>query len=336
MAKLNEMVKEFRLSINQSVDALAMMLQVSVEEYEALEKDWSPPDDFLKQMCTLFEWNYNEIRQLALSSPASSLRNKKQPASPPSAPLNVSGGQASFFHDMLRDARNAVGQTPEGMAILLDISEDYYLSFEHDTVPPDELVRKICSMLGWNYRDVRQQLINKATPKIMPRQRPLSLKDLRSQTRPPQSAPQTPISQDWDVSDTLGHRLQHAREEMGQTVSGISLVLDVSDDYYLQLENGLIPDPELLKKISALFRWNFNELQLLVHNENIQQFQPTITALDSTNTLQLNKLKKIQEDIQTEFAKMNGTQQDMLISQMEVLRDTAKRWSNTPKGSTRL
>ena len=40
MAKLNEMIREFRESINQSVEALAMLLQLSPEEYNQLEENW--------------------------------------------------------------------------------------------------------------------------------------------------------------------------------------------------------------------------------------------------------------------------------------------------------
>ncbi len=49
MAKLNEMIGEFRESINQSVEALAMLLQLSPEEYNQLEENWNPPEPFLER-----------------------------------------------------------------------------------------------------------------------------------------------------------------------------------------------------------------------------------------------------------------------------------------------
>ena len=56
MAKLNEMIKDFRLSIDQSIEALALLMQMAPEEYARLEEDWNPPADVLQRLCALFEW----------------------------------------------------------------------------------------------------------------------------------------------------------------------------------------------------------------------------------------------------------------------------------------
>ena len=77
MAKLNEMVKEFRLSINQSPEAFAMMLQITPEEYEKLEVDWIPPDDLLKSMCALFEWNFSDIQIIARNTPEAAISKQR-------------------------------------------------------------------------------------------------------------------------------------------------------------------------------------------------------------------------------------------------------------------
>ena len=47
MAKLNEMIREFRDSVNQSVEGLALLMGMPPEEYARLEEDWIPPDDVL-------------------------------------------------------------------------------------------------------------------------------------------------------------------------------------------------------------------------------------------------------------------------------------------------
>ena len=57
MAKLNEMIKEFRLSIDQSVEAIALLMQMDSDDYARLEEDWIPPADILQRLCALFEWN---------------------------------------------------------------------------------------------------------------------------------------------------------------------------------------------------------------------------------------------------------------------------------------
>ena len=69
MAKLNEMIKEFRLSIDQSVEAIALLMQMDPDDYARLEEDWIPPADILQRLCTLFEWNYQDISRLALNTP---------------------------------------------------------------------------------------------------------------------------------------------------------------------------------------------------------------------------------------------------------------------------
>ena len=61
MAKLNEMIKDFRLSIDQSIEALALLMQMDPEEYARLEEDWNPPAGVLQRLCALFEWNYQDI-----------------------------------------------------------------------------------------------------------------------------------------------------------------------------------------------------------------------------------------------------------------------------------
>ena len=79
MAKLNEMIREFRESINQSVEALAMLLQLSPEEYTRLEESWNPPDPVLERICTLFEWNYQEIKRIALQGPFTGNEDPNEP-----------------------------------------------------------------------------------------------------------------------------------------------------------------------------------------------------------------------------------------------------------------
>ena len=68
MAKLNKMVREFRNSVNQSVEGLALLMGMPPEEYARLEEDWIPPDDVLERLCSLFEWNFQDTKRSALQS----------------------------------------------------------------------------------------------------------------------------------------------------------------------------------------------------------------------------------------------------------------------------
>ena len=45
-----------------------------------------------------------------------------------------------------------------GMAMLLGVSDDYYLLLEENTQPEDDLLRRICGLFNWNYNEVLQKL----------------------------------------------------------------------------------------------------------------------------------------------------------------------------------
>ena len=143
---------------------------------------------------------------------------------------------------------------------------------------------------------------------------------------PKKEIPIIPLESD---PETLGTRLYKARKELGQTPSGISLLLDISEDYYLKLESGSIPEPELLKRIAALFQWNYNELRLLLQNENIHQFQPRVTEIKSTSGFPISQVKTLLEEIQKCWTGMESEKQELLLVQLEVIRDTAKRWQSS-------
>jgi len=123
MAKLNEMIREFRESINQSVEALAMLLQLPPEEYNQLEENWNPPDPVLERICTLFEWNYQDIKRISLQGPFNEDSDSEEEGD---ADTGQSSPASLPFAQKLAQARMEAGQTPEGMAMLLGVSEDYY------------------------------------------------------------------------------------------------------------------------------------------------------------------------------------------------------------------
>jgi len=70
------MIREFREDIGQSIEGLALLMQLEPDEFARLEEDWIPPDDILKRLCALFEWNYNDIKRLADKTP--SVKSKKK------------------------------------------------------------------------------------------------------------------------------------------------------------------------------------------------------------------------------------------------------------------
>ena len=80
----------------------------------------------------------------------------------------------------------------EGLSTLLGIPVDYYQALEEGVTPPDELLRKICSMFEWNYRQVRQRLITSTNPSFGGYQPPLSAREIRNRF------PNKPDTPEWN------------------------------------------------------------------------------------------------------------------------------------------
>jgi transcriptional regulator with XRE-family HTH domain len=247
MAKLNEMVREFRNSVNQSVEGLALLLGMPPEDYARLEEDWIPPDDVLERLCSLFEWNFQDTKRSALQSTGEPAES--QAPSPP--PKLLQSGLPPKFSEMLREARETVGQSPEGVATLLGIDSQFYLSIEQGLTPSDDLLQQICSLFHWNYRHVRQRLINRNAAMLF--QRP-------TDSTPPETT-ETALAP--APGPALGTRIQEQREAVGQTLDGLSILLEISPEFLADLESGVTnPDAALLRRIATLFQWNFHELKL--------------------------------------------------------------------------
>ena len=305
------MVQEFRLSIGQSVEGLALLLGISPEEYQRLEEDWVPPDDFLRKLCSLFHWNYQEtLQKIRLSGSGTSQKK----------PVQAVESKPNSFAEMLRSSREKVGQPPEAIALMLNIQIDDYLEIEAGKTPPDSLLRQICSLFSWNFLQVQRKLMSQSTSAFTTL--PIHSKLQRDKQTPPPS-----LTLEAPESETLGERLAKARENFGQSVEGIALLLNISSDEYMELEQGKMPDAELLKRIAALFRWNHNELKLLTRNANVHQMQPSVTQLQKLQGPRDGKFQTTLADLQKSWGFLSTQEQDMLLTQLEILRDTAQRFS---------
>ncbi len=155
-------------------------MQMDPEEYARLEEDWNPCGCSSTSV-RLFEWNYQDISRLAMNTPQS-----------PQSQLTEGGKARSTFGEQLQAERLAVGQTLEGLSTLLGIPVDYYQALEEGVIPPDELLRKICSMFEWNYRQVRQRRITSTNPSFGGYQPPLSAREIRNRF------PNKPDTPEWN------------------------------------------------------------------------------------------------------------------------------------------
>jgi len=323
MSRLNEMILEFRENIGQSIEGLALLMQMEPEEYSQLEKDWIPPDAVLQKLCSLFEWNYKEIKNIANNSPSKKLKkNHQEEKLNPSLEINNAEEIVSPFAKMIREARISAKQDAKGIATLMGITVDYYKQIEDGFLPPNETIRKICTLFGWNFKQIRQKINAQSTAQFGNRQPLLDVKEIQS--RLPKL--ELPEMTDFEKPISLHEQIHQARIDADQNVEGISLLLQINPEFYEKIESGLIhPDPELLKRISSLFGWNYHDLLIREKSSHYKQLIPTITKLDSENSsLTEKKLRQIQEEIAVKWDSIPEEHQDTLLRQMEFLLGSMK------------
>jgi len=325
MSELNQKIREFREDIGQSIEGLALLMQMEPEEFARLEEGWIPPDEILRRLCSLFEWNFKDIKRLADYTPNSkpkenNLVNKQhvsgEDASDDIAPTPLAG--------MVREARNNAGQDIKGISTLLGVSTDYYEEIEAGLVPPDNLLRKLCSLYGWNYKQIQQKINTQSTHILGTKQPPLPASEIQARL-PKVEIPDIP---DASPGVSLHEQIKQARVEADQNVEGMSLLLQINPEYYQQIESGdAVPDPELLKKISTLYGWNYHEILNREKNEQLSQLQPTVTNLKFPNSsINEVKLRETQAEIAENWKNIPREDQQTLLTQLKFIRDSMKNF----------
>jgi len=187
----HEMLLQARVSANQTVDAMAILLNLSPDQYEQLESGKYPDDETLRRLCKMMGWNYYEAQRLIINEMIS-----PHPKAPPggmaprvTAPVRAgadgtpglpaaardrTGAAPAFRNDQLsarlRDARVHLGQSKDILAMLLNCSNQDYDRFEEGESPPDEVLRRMCLVFNWNYLDlvdaVRSQQAHVFQPRL--------------------------------------------------------------------------------------------------------------------------------------------------------------------------
>ncbi len=329
MAKLNDMIREFRESINQSIEAVAMLMQMNPEQYARLEEDWVPPDNIIQRLCTLFEWNYQDVRRIALQEPrGSSVVNASvEMDSSSQGEIGVASPESGSFHEQLKNAREQVGQSAEGMATLLGTSAEYYLALEDSVLPDDDLLRRICSLFTWNFKQVRQKILTRHNPVFASARPPLSADEMQVEST---GMPQPEIAGSPEPKP-LGQRLREAREEVEQTPEGLALLLQVNPEYYALIEAGeTVPDQQLLKRIAAVFRWNYHELLKHEQRSSRGRLPSTFQGLRlSAKSDSERELRAVMREISEGWQNLGPEKQRSLLAQLELIRDTVN--TNKPK-----
>jgi len=327
MSKLNEMIREFREDIGQSVEGLALLMQMEPEEFAQLEEDWIPPEDILQRLCVLFEWNFKDIKRIADKTPSLKPRQNDPEIHESSLKGETSAKiNAPPFARMIREARIKAKQDARGIATLLGVSQDYYEELEAGLIPPDDMLRKLCSLFGWNYKKIQQKISRQSTVLYGTRQPPISVSEIQSML----PKVELPEIKDFPTPVSLHEQIQQARIGADQNVEGISLLLQINPEYYEQIENGnVLPDKDLLKRISSLFGWNYQELLHREKSSQYRQLQPAVTSLDTSEFSKTEiKLREIQKKIEGNWREISQEKQETLLTQLEFFSEMMDRWKS--------
>lgn len=234
------------------------------------------------------------------------------------------------FHEMLITARVQANHTVDTMAVLLNMAPEDYERLERGKYPDDETLTRLCKLMGWNYYDAQRLIINEM---IAPHPRPhdaeprptaagKAARQAVEHPAPPPRPSLTPAQQ----YETLAMRLREARAAVGQSAEIVAMLLKVTPEEYEQIENGKAPNDEVLRRISLVFNWNYLDLVEMVRAEQASVFQPSLPGRPfATSTAQLERLRRLTQDLLALFARLPRDDQQMMLAQLELVRDTMRR-----------
>jgi transcriptional regulator with XRE-family HTH domain len=238
------------------------------------------------------------------------------------------------FHEKLLEARVHANQSVDAMAILLGLTPEEYERLESGKYPDDETLRRLCKIMGWNFYEAQRLIINEMIsphPKGAP---PRSERPSAAGAFPEPPPAATAVA--WQspaqgVPDTLSGRLREARQRTGQSREILALLLRITPEEYDRLEQGQSPSDDLLRRISHVFNWNYLELVDLARSQLAHAFQPKLPAPPFRGATALNhKLHQIQTEMAALFPRLAFPDQQAVLAQLELVRDTMRRHQVRP------
>ncbi|MBI4081123.1 MAG: hypothetical protein HY423_00790 [Candidatus Lambdaproteobacteria bacterium] len=230
------------------------------------------------------------------------------------------------FHQRLREGRIAARQTPEVMAVLVNLSEQAYRALEAGGYPTEETLKRLCTIMDWNYYETHRLIVNEMIAPPRPDAGAGSSAQPSEPEPPPGAAPP-------DRADSLSARMRQVRESTGQSPQIIARLLNIDPHHYDRLEQGEPPPMGLLRRISLVYNWNFNELVDLLRRDQARSFQPSRTGSPfPVNAAHLYKLQAVWDDLRERFQQAPEAQQQLVLGQLELIRDTLgrRRSENAP------
>ena len=215
------------------------------------------------------------------------------------------------FCTLLREQREEADQSPQVMSLLLNISEDVYQQMEGgENYPDEETLKRLCVLLDWNYYETRRMINNEIAAQTALSQAP-SLKKSKS----------TP-----NRGDTLGQRLRQVREETEQQEEIIAMLLRIDVDTYRGLENGDSPTNTVLRQISIVYDWNYQDLIALLRSEQVHRLYPQLKAKPvGAGSAEQTKVHTLLQELERMFPSLPAPDQQNMLAQLELISETARR-----------
>ncbi|MEE8395793.1 MAG: hypothetical protein V3S29_07035 [bacterium] len=232
------------------------------------------------------------------------------------------------FHDLLRTSRTEADQSPEVMAVLLNMTTEDYEALEAWKYPDEETLKRLCLMSEWNYYDTQRLIINemisphRAAPKESEGEQPAPAPDGgsprgREKTRVPPGG-----------MSTLGDRLREVRLVTGQSIDIIALLLNIDSEAYTRLEGGEPPTNEVLRRISVTYNWNYQDLVSILRSQHAKSFQPARVGMPFLGaTAETGRLRRIVHELEALFGQVPQADRKMVLAQLELVRDSMRRHS---------
>jgi transcriptional regulator with XRE-family HTH domain len=243
---------------------------------------------------------------------------------PSSHPAADRPASALRFGEFLRQTRERANQTAEVMAILLSMEPDDYLAIEAGVrYPDDDTVRRLCMMMEWNYLETQRLIRNEmsspgrltAPPPAAARRGAGALASAGAAGAVSGARP-----------DSLAERLKEVRQQTGQSADIIAALLHLTTDQYIRLEEGEMPGDDLLRRISMVYTWNFQELLSQLRAGQAHNLQPRLLGNPFPGTGQrLERLKGVCRELEGMFGGLPEAEQDIALAQLDLIRGTMAR-----------
>jgi transcriptional regulator with XRE-family HTH domain len=234
------------------------------------------------------------------------------------------------FGEFLREAREKANQTAEVLAILLSMEPEDYLAIEAGLrFPDDDTVRRLCVMMEWNYLETQRLIRNEmSSPTRLTGPVPAGRHGAIPGGMTGATASAAPRN------DSLAGRMREVREYTGQSADIIAALLHLSPEQYARLEAGEMPGDDLLRRISMVYNWNYQELATSLRAEQARNLQPRLRGNPFPGTSQRGeRLRTLCRELEAQFGTLPDAEQEVVLAQLDLIRGTMARHRPKPPAS---